>query len=210
MCAHGSNPWQGTLIPENRDDERGWEMPKYDNAKLIHKETGEEIKPGDTVPDFRGEPQVFEFISRLPEGNSEGKIIIKAKVGGEVYPSVLNARIEVPAPAPATKEYTPEEFKELVLDYFGEDQNVTGDGIVFARSVTAQMNKWLERGDGVAVYENHDLGHPEVGTKKFISYGSSVAQLETDTPPNTLPDIGSQINWRYALIGTYKGDPISV
>lgn len=71
-------------------------MPRYDNAKLIHKETGEEIKQDAEALDFRGEKQRFLFISRLPEVGKEGKIIIEAKVGGEVYPSVLNARIQPP------------------------------------------------------------------------------------------------------------------
>ena len=65
---------------------------------------------------------------------------------------------------------------------------------------------WLQRGDGIAVYENQDLGHPELGEKKFMSFGSEAAQLKTDTPPKQLPDIGNQINWRYQLAGTYKGD----
>jgi len=61
--------------------------------------------------------------------------------------------------------------------------------------------KWLDRGDGVAVYENQDLWHPCLGHRKFVSYGSNEAQLETYDPPARLPDIGSQINWRYYLAG---------
>ena len=63
--------------------------------------------------------------------------------------------------------------------------------------------RWLERGDGVAVYENHDLGHSNAGHRKFVSFGSSAAQLETDDPPRRLPDIG-EINWRYQLISTCR------
>lgn len=66
------------------------------------------------------------------------------------------------------------------------------------------VQKWLDRGDGIAVYENHDLGHPGAGHRKFVSFGSNAAQLETDDPPTRLPDIGNQINWRYQLIGTYR------
>lgn len=66
------------------------------------------------------------------------------------------------------------------------------------------VQRWLNRGDGIAVYENHDLGHPELGHRKFMSYGSSAAQLETDTPPERLPDIGGAINWRYQLVGVYR------
>lgn len=66
------------------------------------------------------------------------------------------------------------------------------------------IQAWLDRGDGCAVYENHDLGHPDRGHRKCVSYGSKVAQLEEETPPNRLPDIGSEINWRYVLIGTLR------
>ena len=68
------------------------------------------------------------------------------------------------------------------------------------------VNRWLQRGDGIAVYENHDLGHPELGHRQFVSFGSPAAQLETDTPPEGLPDIGGRINWRYRLVGVYRGE----
>lgn len=67
-----------------------------------------------------------------------------------------------------------------------------------------QFERWLNRGDGIAVYENVDLGHPELGHRQWISYGSPEAQLEGDTAPALLPDIGNRINWRYALEGVYR------
>jgi hypothetical protein len=70
------------------------------------------------------------------------------------------------------------------------------------------VNRWLARGDGVAVYKNVDLGHPEIGHEQFVSFGSPEAQLETNDPPQRLPDIGNQINWRYSLQGTYRGEPL--
>lgn len=70
------------------------------------------------------------------------------------------------------------------------------------------LNRWLERGDGVAVYENQDLGHPQLGAKQFVSFGSPDAQLEVDEPPERLPDIGNKINWRYCLVDSYRGEPI--
>ena len=79
----------------------------------------------------------------------------------------------------------------------------------WADSVLPTLNKWLARGDGIAVYENHDLGHPMIGHKQFISFGSDVCQLDrpewNEVPPQTLPDIGGAINWRYQLIGVYRG-----
>lgn len=70
------------------------------------------------------------------------------------------------------------------------------------------VNRWLERGDGIAVYQNQDFGSPQLGEKKYVSFGSTAAQLETEEPPQRLPDIGGAINWRYWLVGTYKGAPL--
>ena len=78
------------------------------------------------------------------------------------------------------------------------------DDPVVGEKYVKQVQRWLDRGDGCAVYENHDLGHPGVGHKQFVSFGSTAAQLETDTPPQRLPDIGNAINWRYQLVGTVR------
>jgi hypothetical protein len=74
--------------------------------------------------------------------------------------------------------------------------------------VIDKMNVWLKRGDGIAIYQNHDLGHPMLGHRQIVSYGSEHAQLEVDEPPYRLPDIGNQINWRYVLVGTYRGEEL--
>lgn len=75
-----------------------------------------------------------------------------------------------------------------------------------AQEVNRLIPMWLERGDGVAVYQNVDLGHPDLGDVVPTSYGSSEAQLEGD-PPWRLPDglRGGQINWRYTLQGVFGG-----
>ena len=62
------------------------------------------------------------------------------------------------------------------------------------------VTSWLDRGDGVACYENKAFDHSWFGHKKFISFGSSAAQIERDEPPEQLPDIGRTINWPYWLI----------
>jgi hypothetical protein len=72
-----------------------------------------------------------------------------------------------------------------------------------------QLNRWLARGDGVAVYENHDLGHPDAGELRLASYGSPAAQLEGSEPPARLPDIGGMTGWRYALVATYQGEQLN-
>ncbi|HEY2641779.1 MAG TPA: hypothetical protein VGI66_18055 [Streptosporangiaceae bacterium] len=101
----------------------------------------------------------------------------------------------------AAKEYTGQELADLIAIIGMDDPEWVGQVVV-------AISKWVERGDGVAVYENHDLGHHELGHHKIVSYGSPAAMLEMDTPPERLPDIGSSINWRYTLVGTYRGAPL--
>lgn len=72
----------------------------------------------------------------------------------------------------------------------------------------AMVNVWLARGDGIAVYENQDLGHYNLGLRQYVSCGSSSAQIETNEPPQRMPDIDGYINWRYQLIGVYKGEQL--
>lgn len=103
-----------------------------------------------------------------------------------------------------TTEYTAE---ELALE-------LAGAGLL---NHLERINCWLERGDGIAVYENVELGHPHLGHRQYVSYGGPAAQLEVDelvgpltwdykTPPERLPDIGTAINWRYRLVGYYRGN----
>ncbi|MFD5731193.1 hypothetical protein ACFWMT_34485 [Streptomyces sp. NPDC058368] len=107
------------------------------------------------------------------------------------------------------KEFTAEELIKALREWGELDDSP--DAFRWLWETTTKMNEWLKRGDGIAVYENHDLGHRERGDKMFTSYGSTDAQLESATPPEILPDgVGGTINWRYTLIGTYKGDPLSV
>ena len=72
-----------------------------------------------------------------------------------------------------------------------------------------QVDRWLMRGDGIAVYENADLSSFSVGERKFVSFGSPAAQIESDVCPDRLPDIGGQINWRYRFIGSYRGENLA-
>lgn len=68
----------------------------------------------------------------------------------------------------------------------------------------ALVRSWLERGDGVAVYENVALDSANAGHKQFCSYGSVKAQIEDFAPPKQMPNIGSAINWRYMLAGVCR------
>jgi hypothetical protein len=129
--------------------------------------------------------------------------------------------------AGAPRRYTREEFTARLRDAYGPRVTV----------IIAQVNGWLARGDGVAVYVNGDLGHPGLGQFQLASYGSlrallepfcevcggSLAKLDTDGwmheqqpaaahepvyPPVRMPDTRTRINWRYGLAGTYRGDPL--
>ena len=66
------------------------------------------------------------------------------------------------------------------------------------------VRRWLERGDGCAVYENHAMDSSLCGHCQYVSFGSAQAQLEEDEPPQRLPDIGNRINWAYQLVGTIR------
>ena len=71
------------------------------------------------------------------------------------------------------------------------------------------INQWLEDGKGVAVYENRDLGHPEVGHRQYLTISTFAREPWNGTPPEILPDTADRINWRYCLVGIYTGPAIS-
>ncbi len=84
----------------------------------------------------------------------------------------------------------------------------------YAEQVGALFDRATARGDGVAVYENADLGHSQIGERQVVTFGGPEAQLERcrmaddgrderadyNLLPVRLPDIGGAINWRYRLI----------
>ena len=49
-----------------------------------------------------------------------------------------------------------------------------------------------------AVYQNNDLGHPDIGHLKFLAVGPENTLKEA---PQRLPDTRSEINWRYLFAG---------
>jgi hypothetical protein len=98
----------------------------------------------------------------------------------------------------ATKpEWTEDQLQAWITDQGADDADW------LARCLELS-ERWLARGDGAAVYENHDLGHRDLGLGRLISYGSPAAQIEADYPPDRLPDFPGEINWRYVLIATCK------
>jgi hypothetical protein len=69
-----------------------------------------------------------------------------------------------------TEQWDQARFFAYLDEQYGQD----------ADEVVRQVRPWLDRGDGVAIYENHDLGHPDLGQCQLASFGSRTAQLETD------------------------------
>lgn len=60
-----------------------------------------------------------------------------------------------------------------------------------ASSYNFEGTKWV-------AYQNHDLGHPDLGHLKFLAVGP----LNTiHTAPDRLPDMERELNWRYVLVG---------
>ena len=54
---------------------------------------GTEIEPGQTIIDFRDSAHVFHAITKVPGGNSGGRIQVGDGHGPEYYPSVFDLRI---------------------------------------------------------------------------------------------------------------------
>lgn len=67
-------------------------------------------------------------------------------------------------------------------------------------------------GNSIAVYQNMDMGHPDLGMAQFVTVGphpDNQIVLDADGgqgAPTKMPDIGNAINWRYQLIALYGGD----
>src|SRR6056300_1562022 len=85
--------------------------------------------------------------------------------------------------------------------------NTAIDELIKADYDPVYIDNWArriaERGDGIALYENHDLGHPEVGDLIALSYGSSEAMVESMELPESCPvDLGAhgKMAWRYVLV----------
>lgn len=71
------------------------------------------------------------------------------------------------------------------------------------------FNRWLKRGDGIAVYENKAMDSIHYGHRVFLSFGSEAAQIESAEAPEKMPDTGwFSTSWAYALVGTYRGDTL--
>jgi hypothetical protein len=86
------------------------------------------------------------------------------------------------------------------------DDSFTGGGPL-AIAINELCDKVTARGGGIAVYTNQDWNDVLMGSLKFASFGHPDAQLEDADPPELLPDIGAQINWRCVLTYIWRPAP---
>jgi hypothetical protein len=65
-----------------------------------YRKDGREVRPGDTVTDFRGDTGTFQYATRAPGGHRTGKVMVS---GGETYMTVWDLVVrEVPDREPDT------------------------------------------------------------------------------------------------------------
>lgn len=76
-----------------------------------------------------------------------------------------------------------------------------------APEVRASLEAKLAEGKGIAIFENHDLGHRMLGHAMAFTFGHPTAQFEGDAeslpercPDGLAKDITGGINWRYQLV----------
>ena len=71
--------------------------PAGQRYRVTYANTGNEVKPGDTIRDFRGTPAIFEWVSRGPSNGREAKVVVREANGQtyEYYASVYNLTVEV-------------------------------------------------------------------------------------------------------------------
>lgn len=90
-------------------------------------------------------------------------------------------------------DLTREEMANVVTEFYGDQ----------ADDVMRQIDGWLADGRSVALYQNAEFGHPEMGAPKIGTCGPEAAQFPGE-PPTTFPDMPGEINWRYQLTGVLR------
>ena len=92
--------------------------------------------------------------------------------------------------------------KEEILTELGKLYNGEGAERTHAMGF---FERWLDRGDGVAVYENMALDSRNLGQLVFMSYGSEAAQIEEDEAPKIMPDMRMYSTpWAYRLKVSFR------
>ena len=68
-----------------------------------------------------------------------------------------------------------------------------------------KFQRWLGRGDGIAVYRCELMDHSEFGHLHYYSFGSTEAQIPGDTPPRRCPvGRGSVVDSAYFLVAVHR------
>ncbi len=68
-----------------------------------------------------------------------------------------------------------------------------------------KFQRWLERGDGIAVYRCELMDHSEFGHLRYYSFGSPEAQIPGDTPAKRCPvGRGSVVDSAYFLVAVHR------
>lgn len=75
-------------------------------------------------------------------------------------------------------------------------------------NAAAQVEEWLDGGDGVVVYRNSDLGHPQLGHVVTMVMGPSRTVKTPETVPPRLPDGSWGFGWRYTPYGYFLGGKV--
>lgn len=74
-------------------------------------------------------------------------------------------------------------------------------------SIHEQLRALVATGRHVAVYENHDLGHYELGRLVFLTYGGDDSTFAE--PPACAPDSPQYgLGWRYLPVAIYTASTI--
>lgn len=104
-----------------------------------------------------------------------------------------------------------DEVRALVVEWTGasDPENLTGHETSIVDSTMETIGKWIERGDGVAIYQCQALDRSQLGDRTFLSFGSPNAMLEVESAsdlPSIAPNIGSNLFnlWGYCLEGYYR------
>lgn len=67
-------------------------MSELSRQYMVVRPDGTEVTRGEQIKDFRGDPAVFERVSRPPTESSGGKIQVRGN-RGECYPSLFRLEI---------------------------------------------------------------------------------------------------------------------
>ncbi len=70
-----------------------------------------------------------------------------------------------------------------------------------SETTTQTFTRWLSDGETwIGIFENHDLGHPDIGRRIALSFELSVIDM-AEVGKQRAPDSKLGMGWRYILIG---------